>query len=62
MTQGFVIFKIILLYLLTTTTRLFQSSEKINLFVYSVIFLCYVVGVLLLMEKYVVNSACVYVK
>lgn len=62
MTQGFVIFKIILLYLLTTTTRLFQSWEKINLFVYSVIFVCYVVGVLLLMEKYVVNSACVYVK
>lgn len=62
MTQGFVIFMIILLYWLTTTTRLFQSWEKINLFVYSVIFVCYVVGVLLLMEKYVVNSACVYVK
>lgn len=62
MTQGFVIFKIILLYWLITTTRLFQSWKKINLFVYSVIFACYVLGVLLLMEKYVVNSACVYVK
>lgn len=62
MTQGFVIFKIILLYWLITTTRLFQSWKKINLFVYSVIFVCYVLGVLLLMEKYVVNSACVYVK